>query len=65
MKKYAVLQKIGDFPAKVSREFDDPKDAEEYAKLMQRSEDYKHTEYFVAYDIKSVGEVVMRQGESK
>ena len=48
MKKFAVLQKIGDFNAKVVREFDNESDAIDFARLMESSEDKESTKYYVA-----------------
>lgn len=62
MKQFAVLQKIGDCNARIAREFDNYADAVTFATLMQKSEDYGRTEYFVACDIKSVATIIMEGG---
>ena len=49
MKQYIVLQKIGSFPAKVVRDFDDEHDATVFAGLMCNSEDNKSIKYSVAH----------------
>lgn len=48
MKKFAVLQKIGAFSARVVREFDNEGDAIDFARLMESSEDNKSIKYYVA-----------------
>ena len=48
MKQFVVLKKIGVFSATVVREFDNKENAQQYRELMQTSEDYEHTKYYVA-----------------
>ena len=48
MKKFAVLQKIGKFNARVVREFDNEGDAIDFARLMESSEDSSCIKYYVA-----------------
>lgn len=48
MKKFAVLQKIGDFNARVVREFDNESDAIDFARLMESSEDNASIKFYVA-----------------
>ena len=48
MKKFAVLQKIGAFNARVVREFDNEGDAIDFASLMESSEDNQSIKYYVA-----------------
>lgn len=51
MKKFAVLKKIGSFPATVEREFDDIDDALNFEVLMNKTEDNKHISYTTVADI--------------
>lgn len=48
MKKFAVLQKVGNFNASVVREFDNEGDAIDFARLMESSEDNESIKYYVA-----------------
>lgn len=54
MKQFAVLKKIGDFDAKVIREFDTRDDAVQFANLLIKSEQSEYVSYYVACDIVSV-----------
>lgn len=45
MKKFAVLQKIGNFNATVVREFDNSEDAESFRALLCRSEENERITY--------------------
>lgn len=47
MKKYAVVCKIGEFSARVEREFSTKEDAVAFAQLLRSSETNSFTKYFV------------------
>lgn len=48
MKKYVVLHKIGDFPAKEERQFDNIDDARMFRNLLETSKTADFHEYYIA-----------------
>lgn len=47
MKQFAVLKKIADFDARVVREFEEERDAHDFATLLKKSEDSEHITFHV------------------
>ena len=47
MKKYIVLRKIGIFNAEEVRQFDNLDDARMFRNLLNTSEEYERTQYFI------------------
>lgn len=47
MKKYMVLRKIGIFNAEEVRQFDNLDDARMFRNLLNASEEYERTQYFI------------------
>ena len=47
MKKYMILKKIGTFSADEVRQFDNLDDARMFRNLLNTSEEYERTQYFI------------------